>query len=192
MVTKFIFFPLILFTFLMTIPAVSQTNPNTERTIKKIPQIKMETVGGERLQLGDVTKNVTILFLLSKPSSMSKGKTLMEDVRRWTKALKEKYRKCAYSVLIVEPIKTSFPFYNIQKGKLKDESFPVVIDKEGKVLEDFGIVESDKLSVIITDGAFNTMQLDSADFNRINKNKIADEVEKLISRLEDGDKCYDS
>lgn len=177
--------------FLITIPSISQ-NTGSESTLNKIPRLKLEPVNGERVQLGDTQSYATILFFISKPSSMSKGKMLLEDARGWIKNINEKYEQCAYSALVVEPIKTSFPFYNIQKHKLKNEPFPVVIDKEGEILGEFGIVDSDKLSVIITDGAHNIMQLDSANFNRKNKNEIADEVEKLISRLEDDGKCYDS
>lgn len=176
--------------FIATIPAVSQTTTNSDSTINQIPQLIMETVKGERVQLGEKQNRITILFLLSKPSSMSKGKMLMKDVRLWMKTLKEKYEQCVYTVLIVEPIKTSFPFYNIQKGKLKDEPFPVIIDKEGEKLGEFGMVESDKLSLIITDGDLNRMQLVSADFSKRNKKKITDEVEKLVSGLSDDTRCY--
>lgn len=177
--------------FVGTIPAISQTATNSDSNLSRIPDLKMETVNGEQVHLGETQNQVHILFLLSKPSSMSMGKKLMKDVRHWMKILKTKYKKCVNSTLIVEPFKTSFPFYNIQKGKLKNETFPVVVDKKGKILEEFGMKESNELSVIVTNGSLKKMQLPGK-FGEQSKERITDKVDKMIFRLSEDSKCTDS
>lgn len=112
-----------------------------------IPQQSFETVEGDELALSNMQKEGFILFLLPKPGSKSEGKKLLENIRLWMKKITSKNMQ-PFSLLIVEPFKTSFPFYGIQKSKLKSESYPVVMDKNGEILQHFGISRGEPCIVI--------------------------------------------
>lgn len=130
--------------FLLLIPALaySQSAPDKQDSLRHIPDIELESVQGETISVTEGAQQMNVLFLLPKPESMSKGKDLMADIRSWMDEIRSRFNEKVNALLIVEPLKTSFPFYNIQKGKLKKERFPVVIDKHGEMLEKFALPDS--------------------------------------------------
>lgn len=133
---------------LINLPAVAQLSADSI-PLTHIPEQSFETVEGEELTLSNMHKKGFILFLLPKPRSKSDGKKSFKNIRLWMKKIPSKSRE-SFSLLIVEPIKTTFPFYSIQKSKLKSEHYPVVMDKNGEVLRQFG-VSGGESKIIIAD-----------------------------------------
>lgn len=149
--TLYQYFYLLIFLFL---PVLSYSQPASEKenALKNIPDIELENVHGEQIRLSEVPQRAIVIFLLPKPESMSEGKDLMSDIQTWMARLQERFNEKVYALLIVEPLKTSFPFYNIQKGKLKNETFPIVIDKHGDIIQEFHLPESNLHMLIIDEG----------------------------------------
>ncbi|SMO88696.1 hypothetical protein [Fodinibius sediminis] len=175
-----------------SIPAISQTTVNSDSTIHHIPNSTLKTVKGEQIKVGKKQHQPTVIFLLSKPSSMSKGKLFLKYIRLWVETINSKYKGCVSSFLIVQPFKTSFPFYHIQKGKLKNESFPVILDKDGKILDEFGIGVKNELSVIITKGNQEKLLSISVGQNKNYKKEIIKNLDKLILKSVEDTTCKDS
>jgi hypothetical protein len=123
--------------------------------------------------LADLSKDTFILFLLPKPASKSEGKEMMQDVRFWMSQLDSKN---IYSLLIVEPLKTSFPFYNVQKGKLKDEPYPVVIDKRGDLLRKLG-VKNEKPTLLVANKKMQVIEFSAV----VKRSETTELLNKLIS-----------
>ncbi|WP_445666614.1 hypothetical protein [Fodinibius sp. AD559] len=133
---------------LINLPAIAQLSADAI-PLTHTPKQSFETVEGDELTLSKMQKESFILFLLPKPGSKSEGKKTFKNIRLWMKKITSMNRQ-TFSLLIVEPFKTSFPFYNIQKSKLKSEPYPVVMDKNGEILKQFGI-SGGKPKIMIAD-----------------------------------------
>lgn len=178
--TPYKYFHLLFFLFLPVL-SYSQTVPEKENALKNIPDIKLENVHGEQIRLSEVPQRAIVLFLLPKPESMSEGKERMSDIRTWMVRLQERFNEKVYTLLIVEPLKTSFPFYNIQKGKLKNETFPIVVDKHGDILQEFDLPESTLHMLIIDKGLkIRDSKLGSYDDGR--EQETFNQLQHLISQ----------
>ncbi|MDX1637325.1 MAG: hypothetical protein R3281_05110 [Balneolaceae bacterium] len=134
---------------LLNSPAVAQLSADSIR-LSHIPEQSFETVEGDKITPSNMQKKGFFLFLLPKPGSKSEGKKIMKSIRFWIKERTSEYKQ-TFSLLIVEPFQTSFPFYNIQKSKLKREPYPVVIDKNFKILQQFGISGGEPRIVVADD-----------------------------------------
>lgn len=134
-------------TLILNFPSAGQES-NSSSDLKRIPDITFETVEGNNVKLSTLNKHAYVIFLLPKPKSKSEGKKVMQYVRSWMQEINSETNN-TFSLLIVEPFKTSFPFYSIQKSKLKNEVFPVVIDKRGELLDRLEV--RDNLNLIIAD-----------------------------------------
>lgn len=178
--TPYKYFHLLFFLFLAVL-AHSQTAPDKENALKNIPDIKLENVHGEQIRLSDVPQRAIVLFLLSKPESMSEGKERMSDIRTWVARLQERFNEKVYALLIVEPLKTSFPFYNIQKGKLKNEPFPIVVDKHGDILQEFDLPEF-TLHMLIIDERLKIRDSKPGSYDEATEQETLNQLEHLISQ----------
>jgi hypothetical protein len=167
---------------LLLIPALSfsQANPDRQNSLERIPHLTLESVRGKQINLSEVSQKAIVLFLLPKPQSMSEGKKLMEGIRRWMDRLRARYDEKVYALLIVEPLKTSFPFYNFQKGKLKKEFFPIVIDKHGEILQKFGLSDSE-LRMLIVDKELKIWSSQPGRYSNGKEQEIFNQLEGLVT-----------
>lgn len=134
----------------LAVNAQQSHDPTIEGTI---PDLTFETVEGNKIELQQLQEEAYIFFLLPKPESKSTGKEKMDQIRNWVQKI-ETETKNVFVMLIAEPFKTSFPFYGIQKRKLKNKSFPVVLDEKSKILTQFD-VPGDEFYSIIADKNFS-------------------------------------
>ncbi|MFH5833383.1 hypothetical protein [Halalkalibaculum sp. DA384] len=134
------------FLVLLNLPAIAQLSIDSI-PLTDISKQSFETVEGDKITLSNMQKEGFFLFLLPKPGSTSKGKKIINIIRIWMKEITSE-NKQTFSLLIVEPYQTSFPFYSIQKSKLKREPYPVVIDKNGSIIQQFGISGGEPCIVI--------------------------------------------
>lgn len=118
--------------------AYAQESDPVSSAEETIPDITFETVKGDKINLNQLQKEAYVLFLLTKPESKSAGKEKMSQIRTWIQKI-ESETDNVFTMLIAEPFKTSFPFFGIQKRKLKNEPFPVVIDKNKETLNRLGV-----------------------------------------------------
>lgn len=128
----------------LAVNAQQSHDPTIERTI---PNLTFETVEGDKIELEQLQKEAYIFFLLPKPESKSAGKEIMDQIRKWVQRI-ETETENVFTILIAEPFKTSFPFFGIQKRKLKNESFPVVLDEKGEILTQFDVPGDEFYSII--------------------------------------------
>ena len=163
---------------LINLPAIAQLSVDSI-PLTHIPEQSFEAVEGDELILSSMQKEGFILFLLPKPASKSEGKKILKNIRFGMKKISSMSRQI-FSLLIVEPFKTSFPFYNIQKSKLKSESYPVVMDKKGEILQQFGIsgeprimIADENLKIIGT----STLHPDDAEIE-----KKVELIEEMLSK----------
>ncbi len=120
---------------LLNLSAIAQDNESVTAR-ERIPVATYETVDGNTIELDKLQRDAYLFFLLPKPESKSSGKEKMELVRKWIEKI-ESETDNVFVMLIAEPYKTSFPFFGIQKRKLTKEPYPVLIDKEGLLLNRF-------------------------------------------------------
>lgn len=160
---------------LIPLTTFSQTVPEPTTNPRVIPDLVLESVKGESIQVSKVNTNILIVFLLPRPSSMSKGKEMMEEVRSWARKWSN-WNDDIYQFMIVEPFKTSFPFYSIQKAKLKKESFPVVIDQEGKILKQLDVT-SGGLKMLIVDKELKIIRSSGGEYTESRYREVAELLE---------------
>lgn len=160
---------------LINLPAIAQLSADSI-PLTHIPEQSFDTVEGDELTLSNMQKEGFILFLLPKPGSKSEGKNTLKNIRLWMENITSKNEQ-VFLLLIVEPFKTSFPFYNIQKSKLKSEPYPVVMDKNGEILRRFSISGGEP-RIIIADESLKI--IGSSPVHSVNK-----EIEKKIEQIEE-------
>lgn len=168
----------LLLTFFNTV-LYGQTNAVEQVSSGNLPDdIHLETVEGEIINLNTISATTIVLYLLPKPQSMAEGKETIEDVRSWMKWINKRSIEEVYALLVVVPYKTSFPFYNIQKGRLKDEPFPVVIDKNGETLKRMG-VRDHNLRMLTVDNSLQILENQPGSYS---EQKVRDFMDQLKGR----------
>lgn len=165
------------FMLLLNLSAIAQLSADSI-PLTHIPEQSFETVEGDKITPSNMRKDGFFLFLLPKPGSTSEGKKIMKNIRLWMKEITSENMQ-TFSLLIVEPFQTSFPFYSIQKSKLKGEPYPVVIDKNGEILQQFGISGGEPRIVI----ADENLKIIGSSLVRTDPAEIEKNVELIIDLL---------
>lgn len=168
--------------FFLLIPSLlySQTFSEEWNSLTRIPDAKLVSVHGDQIKLSEATQEAIVLFLLPKPESMSEGKDLMSDIRRWMDQIRARFNENVFTLLIVEPLKTSFPFFNIQKGKLKREPFLIVIDKHGEILHEFKLPDSE-LHMLIVDKELKISNSYPGRYSAGKEQEVFNQLESLLT-----------
>lgn len=178
---RVIFFGILL---LINLPAIAQLSANSI-PLTHIPEQSFETVKGDELTLSNMQKEGFVLFLLPKPGSKSEGKNTLKNIRLWMKKIKSKNEQ-VLTLLIVEPFKTSFPFYNVQKSKLKSEPYPVLMDKNGEVLRQFGISGA-KPHIVIADKKLKIIGSSPVHSDPAEIEKKVEVISRVVNQITVGD-----
>lgn len=162
----------------MYLPAAAQPSLDSF-PLSRVPDISLETVKGDNITLSNMQKEGFIFLLIPKPESKTEGQNMIKKIRLWMQKLSSKTGQI-FSVMIIEPFKTSFPFYSIQKEKLKRETYPVVIDKDGEILRQFGLSEG-KPHIMVSDGNLKIIGSSSIDQDAAAIEKKVELINELLS-----------